>query len=339
MLTSQVAPIEGTARDELHNARSLLARGFARARAGAVTEALDDLSRVRSAPQDDLTDLDRASLLTTAVDCRLARGELNDATALGHHLSRYLDLPGLVGATAHFGRGELAAALGEPERAAGHFTCAGRLTTGGREHPDVLPWRASAALTAARLGHRTEAVDLARGHLALARGVAATYAVALGLRTLAAVVTHGDRTELLREARSTLAGIPAARLAAQIDTDLAGQLLLGGGPEARVEALRLLRHAEEYAGHQELWPLHSRVRRLLDLMGEPPRPVLNEALAALTPAERRVARLAAGGLTNREIARQLVVTVKAVEWHLSHVYRKLDIRSRTALAGTLGPSA
>ena len=41
----------------------------------------------------------------------------------------------------------------------------------------------------------------------------------------------------------------------------------------------------------------------------------------------------------REVAARLVVTVKAVEWHLSHVYRKLGIRSRNALAGALGPEA
>ena len=63
-------------------------------------------------------------------------------------------------------------------------------------------------------------------------------------------------------------------------------------------------------------------------MGEDPQPVLGETLASLTAAEQRVARLAATGLTNREIADQLVVTVKAVEWHLSHVYRKLGIHSR-----------
>jgi DNA-binding CsgD family transcriptional regulator len=60
-------------------------------------------------------------------------------------------------------------------------------------------------------------------------------------------------------------------------------------------------------------------------------------LATLTVSERRIAQLAAAGLTNREIADQLVVTVKAVEWHLSHVYRKLGIHSRGALAASLGP--
>ncbi|MCW2794010.1 MAG: regulatory protein LuxR, partial [Nocardioides sp.] len=161
---------------------------------------------------------------------------------------------------------------------------------------------------------------------------------ALALRTLAATDAGGDRVTLLRRARAALAGVRSGRLAAQIDTDLAGLLLLAGDACARAEALALLRNAEEYAGRQELWPLQSRVRRLLDVLGESPLRVESEALAALTVSERRVARLAAAGLTNRQIAEELVVTVKAVEWHLSHVYRKLGIRSRTRLSHTLGVS-
>ena len=45
----------------------------------------------------------------------------------------------------------------------------------------------------------------------------------------------------------------------------------------------------------------------------------------------RVAALAASGMTNREIAESLFVTVKAVQWHLGHVYRKLDIAGREGL--------
>jgi DNA-binding CsgD family transcriptional regulator len=57
----------------------------------------------------------------------------------------------------------------------------------------------------------------------------------------------------------------------------------------------------------------------------------------LTPAERRVAELAAQGLTNKEIAQRLVVTVSTVEFHLSKTYAKLGIRSRAQLAGRLAP--
>jgi DNA-binding CsgD family transcriptional regulator len=55
----------------------------------------------------------------------------------------------------------------------------------------------------------------------------------------------------------------------------------------------------------------------------------------LTRAERRVAELAADGLTNKEIAQRLVVTVSTVEFHLSKTYAKLGIRSRAQLAARL----
>lgn len=57
---------------------------------------------------------------------------------------------------------------------------------------------------------------------------------------------------------------------------------------------------------------------------------------ALTPSERRAVELAARGLSNKEIAASLVVSVHTVEVHLSHAYRKLGVRSRAQLAGRLG---
>jgi DNA-binding CsgD family transcriptional regulator len=57
---------------------------------------------------------------------------------------------------------------------------------------------------------------------------------------------------------------------------------------------------------------------------------------ALTPSELRVARLAAGGGSNREIAGQLYVTVKAIEGHLAHAYAKLGIEGRDQLPQALG---
>jgi len=56
----------------------------------------------------------------------------------------------------------------------------------------------------------------------------------------------------------------------------------------------------------------------------------------LTPAERRVASLVAEGQTNREVAAALFLTEKTVASHLSHIYAKLGVRSRTELARQLG---
>jgi DNA-binding CsgD family transcriptional regulator len=60
-----------------------------------------------------------------------------------------------------------------------------------------------------------------------------------------------------------------------------------------------------------------------------------KATGELTPAERRVVELAADGLANKEIAHELFITVRTVEFHLKHAYAKLGIRSRAQLARRL----
>ncbi len=57
--------------------------------------------------------------------------------------------------------------------------------------------------------------------------------------------------------------------------------------------------------------------------------------AELTVSERAVAELAASGRSNREIAAELVVSVRTVESQLSAAYRKLDIRSRGQIPAAL----
>jgi DNA-binding CsgD family transcriptional regulator len=55
----------------------------------------------------------------------------------------------------------------------------------------------------------------------------------------------------------------------------------------------------------------------------------------LTATERRIAELAASGLSNQEVAERAFLTVKGVEANLTRAYRKLGIRSRGGLARAL----
>jgi DNA-binding NarL/FixJ family response regulator len=57
--------------------------------------------------------------------------------------------------------------------------------------------------------------------------------------------------------------------------------------------------------------------------------------SALTPAERRVADLVASGLSNPQVAANLFMAQRTVEAHLSRIYRKLGVRSRTELANSI----
>jgi len=77
-------------------------------------------------------------------------------------------------------------------------------------------------------------------------------------------------------------------------------------------------------------------REELQASGETVRRYAPIGVESLTPSERRVAELAASGMTNRQIAQALFVTVKTVEAHLSAAYDKLDIESRRQLPTALG---
>lgn len=309
-------------------------------REGRITEGLRTLQLLAADPVGlaELGDAGEAVLLASLVECRLARGDLGEAMLLGDSLSSYVDHGGLPAAVACYTLGELAAALGDPALAVAHFLAAGEHVGDTRVPPELLPWRAGAALASVRSGSR-QGADLARAHHTEAVASGSAYAVALALRTVATSDAGGRRILLLREARAALRGVRAARLAAQIDTDLAALLVLSNDPRHRAEAVGLLRSAEAYSGQQELWPLNGRVRRELDRLGEPPERAHTEVLATLTSAERRVAVLAADGLTNSQIADRLVVSKKAVEGHLSRVYRKLGIDSRATLTHVLATPA
>ncbi len=82
-------------------------------------------------------------------------------------------------------------------------------------------------------------------------------------------------------------------------------------------------------------PLADRAADELRAAGARPRRRAETGADALTASERRVAHMAVEGLTNKEIAQALFVTLRTVEGHLSNAYGKLQIGSRGELAKAL----
>ena len=139
----------------------------------------------------------------------------------------YRERPGPAGAIAHHARGELAAAIERGRAAAARTSPGGRLLEAHDDDPDLLPWRPAAALAAVRLGQRARAPRWPASTSPWSRPHGSPYAVALGAAHPRDRRRRRRPLALLRQARGDAStGLPAARLAAQIDTDLAGLLLL-----------------------------------------------------------------------------------------------------------------
>jgi len=92
----------------------------------------------------------------------------------------------------------------------------------------------------------------------------------------------------------------------------------------------MLAEARTHLAHNRVAEAARTLERAIQALDDRGAGVKN-AVEVLTPAEVRVARMAAAGMKNREIAAELTVTIKAVEYHLANTYRKLGVRGRTEL--------
>jgi DNA-binding CsgD family transcriptional regulator len=209
-----------------------------------------------------------------------------------------------------------------------------------RRASDHLPERAAStnwALVelieaAARSGDTGHAQDALQRLAEVTQASGTDWAVGVETRSRA-LVSDGDQADrLYREAIDRLSGT-RARL------DLARAHLLYGEwlrrQNRRLDARTELRTASEMFLAAGAGAFGERARRELLATGEMVRQRTSQARDELTPHEAQIAGLAREGQTNPEIAAQLFLSPRTVEWHLSNVFAKLGISSRRELRRSL----
>ena len=200
------------------------------------------------------------------------------------------------------------------------------------DHTELVPlnWAMPELIEAAvRVGEFELAAETDRRLTARSRASGTDWALGIAARSHALLVEDGGADDLYAEAIERLARTRVA-------VDLARAHLLYGEwlrrQRRRLDARNELRTAHEMFTGFGMEAFAERARVELGASGERARERTVETLDQLTPQESQVARLAAQGNTNREIAAQLFISPNTVEYHLHKAFRKLDVKSRTQLA-------
>ncbi|GAA3453667.1 hypothetical protein GCM10018962_55000 [Dactylosporangium matsuzakiense] len=155
----------------------------------------------------------------------------------------------------------------------------------------------------------------------------------MALLARAALLPHHAQMEPLLAAIPELVASPAPLNQVKALLMLGRALTVVGD---RAAARRHLRDAMVLSNRRGYTKLAVNCRNVLAAAGGRTGSQLS-ACGDLSASERAVARLAAGGATNRQIAAELFITVRTVEFHLTNVYRRLGIRRRDALADAIEP--
>jgi DNA-binding NarL/FixJ family response regulator len=255
-------------------------------------------------------DAEFAELIRTTVREAEARGE------------------GIALTTAEFLSGGLYNGLGRYEAALDAAVPAERFYTEG-----TAIWALTELIEAAvRLGQPERARGAFERVQETTRAAGTDWALGIEAR-LRALLSEGDQAdELYNEAIRRLAR-------SRVRVQLARTHLLYGEwlrrQRRRLNAREQLRTAHELFTDFGVEAFAERARLELEATGERARKRTADTLYELTPQETQIARLAAQGETNREIAARLFISASTVEYHLRKAFRKLDVKSRVQLEGRL----
>ncbi len=268
--------------------------------------------------------------VAAAVGALLETGGLRQANRLLGDVGLDAELPGGADyAPLLFHRGRLRVACGYLQAGMADLVeCGRRSRAVDQLNPAVLSWRSEVALVHAAVGEHDEAMALVEEELLRARRWGAPRAIGRALRATGLLARGRTGEGPLRGAVEVLeaseARLDLARTLADLGILMRKSSRLG-------EAREYLRRAQSLAEQCGASVLAQTARQELLVAGARPRRLTEVGIDALTPTERRVALMAAGKFTNREIAGRLFVTQRTVELHLSRVYRKLSVSGRAGL--------
>jgi DNA-binding CsgD family transcriptional regulator len=258
-------------------------------------------------------------------DCR---AHLTEAAAISRELAI-----GSIEVYVRATSGLLELGLGHPDRALVHLEPLSRLVERFQlGHPNVVQWGSDFVESLARSGDTDGAQKALATFELLGRASDSHWALGEAARCHGLLADDDGFEAHFAEALGWLdeddAVFERARTMLCLGERRRRARRVGEARDALVSAL---------AGFEQLgaqcWIL--RTRRELSATGARLGPAPEPAVQQLTPQELQVALAAAAGATNREIAANLFLSPKTVDFHLGKVYRKLEVRSRSQLAALM----
>jgi DNA-binding CsgD family transcriptional regulator/tetratricopeptide (TPR) repeat protein len=315
------------------SARAYCARAFLHARRGALRDAIADAGAAAEAART-ASFIGLPVAISALVDALVEQGDLAEADAALADAEMAAEVPlTFLHSWVIASRAGLRLAQDRVDEAIVEFEELGRRVDRFRlSNPATVGYRSGMALALLRQGERERATGVAETELELARRWGAPRTTGVSLRVLGLCRGDSRGTELLRESVEVLAGSGARLEHARSLVELGAALRRAG---TRAAAREPLHAGMELAHRCGAAPLVDRAREELLVTGARPRRIMRTGVDALTPSELRVVRMAAAGMTNREIAEALYVSTRTVEGHLTHAFQKLDIDSRRDLAEQL----
>lgn len=271
-----------------------------------------------------------ATLVAVLVD----QGEIEEAGMLLGRLGDTFDQELMPSQTLRESRARLEAEKGDPRGALAELSEVARWEETWTDCNGIVPvpWRSAAALAHVALGHPDLARELAEEELARARLFGAARPIGVALSVLGSVLTGAEGIDLLGEAVSVLEEAEDRLEHARALFRLGAALRRAGH---RADACGPLGRAMDLAHRCRASALTGRAHDELVLAGARPRRMALTGVNALTSSERRIAGMAAEGMSNKDIAQVLFITLRTVEMHLTSSYRKLGISSRRSLLQVL----